>query len=129
MNDINSVVLLGRLTRDAEIRYTNGGLAISKFSIACNRSVKKGDKWEDEASFFDITWFGKSAENLNQYMTKGKQIAIAGELRQSRWEKEGQSRSKVEVIANNVQLLGGKGDSKPSGQRQTAQDFEDDVPF
>ncbi|MBI9101374.1 MAG: single-stranded DNA-binding protein [Spirochaetales bacterium] len=114
-NDINHVVLVGRLTRDSELRYTNSGLAIAKFSIAVNRRKRSGEQWEDEASFFDITYFGKAAEAVNQYLTKGKQIAIDGELRQNRWEQDGQARSKVEVVANNVQLLGGTGGAGGNG--------------
>lgn len=115
-NDINHVILVGRLTRDSELRYTNSGLAIAKFSIAVNRRKRSGEQWEDEASFFDITYFGKAAEAVNQYLSKGKQIAVDGELRQNRWEQDGQSRSKVEVVANNVQLLsGGGGGGNASG--------------
>jgi len=145
MTDVNSVVLIGRLTRDAELKYTSSGVAICKFSIAVNRSRKSGDRWEDEASFFDCTAFGRSAEAVSQYMTKGKQIGVQGELRQDRWEKDGQNRSKVEIIANTVQLLGGpSGGSGGSGntfqKRQSAagsanesscsdSNFEDDIPF
>ena len=153
-NDINHVVLVGRLTRDAELRYTNSGMAISKFSVAVNRRKRSGEQWEDEASFFDITYFGKAAEAVNQYLGKGKQIAIDGELRQNRWEQDGQSRSKVEIVANNVQLLGGGGrgdfpggdnggsrdrsqggrqsggfDSYNQGSPSPSSDFEDDIPF
>lgn len=136
MNDLNSVVLIGRLTRDSELKYTNGGTAVSKFAIACNKRRKDGDQWNDEASFFDIVLWGKSAEGLNQYLTKGKQVAIEGELNQNRWTQDGQNRSKVEIIARSVQLLGGKSeDRKPEGQRGTtdaelANDgFTDDIPF
>lgn len=106
MADINHVVLVGRLTRDAELKYTQGGAAICRFSIACNRRRKNGEQWEDEANFFDIVLWGRQGEVLNQYLVKGKQIAVDGELRQNRWEQDGQNRSKVEIIANNVQLLG-----------------------
>ncbi|MDR1231792.1 MAG: single-stranded DNA-binding protein [Spirochaetaceae bacterium] len=109
MTDLNRVVLVGRLTRDAEMKFTPGGLAVSKFSIAVNRSRKVGDQWEEEASFFDATLWGRSAESLSQYLIKGKQIALDGELRQDRWEQDGQKRSKVEIIVNNLQLLGGQG--------------------
>ncbi|MBN2050110.1 MAG: single-stranded DNA-binding protein [Spirochaetales bacterium] len=148
MTDVNSVVLIGRLTRDAELKYTSAGMAISNFSLAVNRSRKVGDRWEEEASFFDCTAFGKQAEAVNQYMTKGKQVAVQGELRQDRWEKDGQSRSKVVIIANTLQLLGGaSGSSGASGgskntftRRDQAEggegepaysdgNFEDDIPF
>ncbi len=70
-NDLNVVALVGRLTRDSELRYSNGGMAICRFSIAVNRRKRSGDnKWEDEANFFDCSMFGKSAEALNQYLEK-----------------------------------------------------------
>jgi single-strand DNA-binding protein len=107
--DINHVVLVGRLTRDAELKYTANGQAVCKFSIAVNRNRKSGDQWVEEASFFDITLWGRSGESLNQYLVKGKQVGVSGELRQDRWEKDGQNHSKVEIVAINLQLLGGGG--------------------
>lgn len=107
MADVNHVVLIGRLTRDAELKFTSGGMAVCKFSVAVNRRAKNGDQWTEEAHFFDITLFGKAGEAINQYLVKGKQVAVDGELRQDRWEKDGQNFSKVYVVANNIQLLGG----------------------
>jgi len=107
MVDINNVVLIGRLTRDAELKITASGQAVCKFSIAVNRRRKNGDQWEDEANFFDIVVWGKQGESLNQYLKKGKMVGVTGELRQDRWQQDGQNRSKVEVVANNLQLLGG----------------------
>lgn len=107
MADVNHVVLIGRLTRDAELRYTSSGVAVSNFAIAVNRRKKVGETWEEEASFFDIVLWGRQGEVLNQYLVKGKQVAVEGELRQNRWEQDGVSRSRVEVVANNLQLLGG----------------------
>ena len=117
MTDINQVMLIGRLTRDAELKYTTGGFAIGSFSVAVNRRRKNGEQWVDEVNFFDINLFGKSAETLNQYLVKGKQVAIQGELRQDRWEQDGQPRSKVVVVAENVQLLGGNSGSNAAGQQ------------
>jgi single-strand DNA-binding protein len=114
MKDLNNVVEIGRLTRDAELKYTAGGTAVSKFSIAVNRRVKSGDQWKDEASFFEINLWGKQAESLNQYLIKGKQVAVDGELVQDRWTQDGQNRSKVYIKADDVQLLGG------GGERQSA---------
>jgi len=114
MADINHVVLVGRLTRDAEIKYTNSGTAISKFAIAINRRRKSGDQWTEEANFFDCVVWGKVAEALTQYLVKGKQVGVQGELRQNRWEQDGQRRSKVEVNVSNIQLLGGR----PQGSSQ-----------
>ncbi len=111
MTDLNHVTLIGRLTRDAELKYTPNGFAISNFSIAVNRRRKNGEQWVEEANFFDITLYGKSAESLKQYLIKGKQVAVDGELRQDRWEQDGQPRSRVVIAANNIQLLGGGGSS------------------
>ena len=115
MTDLNHVMLIGRLTRDAELKYTSGGFAISNFSIAVNRRRKNGEQWVEEANFFDITLYGKSAENLKQYLIKGKQVAVDGELRQDRWEQDGQPRSRVVIAANNIQLLGGGSASSAGG--------------
>ena len=118
MTDINHVLVIGRLTRDfgADPRtffYTTGGTACTKVSIAVNRSVKQSDgQWTDEVSFFDVTIWGKTAENLKPYLVKGKQIAVDGYLKQDRWQKDGQNFSKVNIVANSVQLLGG-GTSAP----------------
>ncbi|MDT4762878.1 single-stranded DNA-binding protein [Sphaerochaeta sp. PS] len=112
-NDLNVIALVGRLTRESELRYSSGGMAICRFSLAVNRRKRTADnKWEDEANFFDCTMFGKSAEGLNQYLEKGRQVSILGELRQSRWEQDGQSRSRVEIVVNSLQLL-----SSSSGDR------------
>jgi len=122
--DINHVVLIGRLTRDADFKFTPNGQAVSKFSIAViNRRKRNGDSWEDEASFFDIVLWGKQAESIQAYLVKSKMVCIDGELRQDRWQQDGQNRSKVEVIANYVQLLGGH-----SHKEQDNQSF-DETPF
>ena len=107
MADLNHVVLIGRLTRDAELKSTASGQAVCKFSIAVNRRRKNGDQWEDEANFFDIVLWGRQGESLHQYLVKGKMVGIDGELRQDRWQQDGQNRSKVEIVANYLQLLGG----------------------
>ena len=112
MADINVSVLTGRLTRDAELRFTATGQPVCKFSIAVNRRRKNGDQWEDEANFFDIVLFGKQAESLSKYLLKGKQVGVEGELSQNRWQQDGQNRSKVEIVADNVQLLGGGNERK-----------------
>jgi single-strand DNA-binding protein len=116
MSDLNFVTLIGRLTRDAELRYTSNGKAVSKFSLAVNKKRKVGDQWKDEAGFFEIVLWGQLGESLNQYLTKGKQVAVAGELTQDRWEQDGQNRSKVVVTAATVQLLGSPSGNSDSGQ-------------
>jgi single-strand DNA-binding protein len=149
MADVNHVVLIGRLTRDAELKYVAGGQAVCKFSIAVNRRKKNGDQWEDEANFFDIVLWGKQGESLQSYLVKGKMIGVDGELRQDRWQQDGQNRSKVEIIASYIQLLGGGGsgggdrqnnnNNSPGGNSQESQsypsssgkddNFTDDIPF
>lgn len=137
MSDINSVVLVGRLTRDAETKQVGAG-TVCKFSIAVNRRRKNGDNWEDEANFFDVVLWNR--EGLSQYLTKGKMIAVDGELRQDRWQQDGQNRSKVEIVANNVQLLGGAerkeaeqsggaGKAAPSPASADSQSDMDDILF
>ena len=113
MTDVNSVNIIGRLTRDLgenDFGYVGTGTARANVSIAVNRSKKQGDEWVDEVSYFDITIWGKTAENLKPYLTKGKQIGVSGHLKQDRWEKDGQKFSKITIQATNVQLLGGKSD-------------------
>ncbi|MBQ2551860.1 MAG: single-stranded DNA-binding protein [Treponema sp.] len=108
--DLNSVVLIGRLTRDAELTYLQSGSAVANISVAVNRNKKEGEQWVGEVNYFDVALFGKQAENLKQYLLKGKQIAVQGSLKQDRWEKDGQKFSKIRIIASNVELLGGKSD-------------------
>ena len=149
MADLSIAVIIGRLTRNAELKYTNGGAAICGFSVATSSRKKKGDQWIDEASFWDVELWGKQGESLNQYLVKGKQVAIEGTMRQDRWEKDGVSRMKVIINANPVQLLGGGQDKQPAKEeprRQSpygadgsaraapattpqADDFPDGIPF
>lgn len=117
-------------------------MAVCKFAIAVNKRRKQGEQWVDEANFFDIVLWGKSGESLNQYLVKGKQVAVEGELHQNRWEQDGQPRSKIEIMANNVQLLGGDKNSNGSGSdarnspprasqgySDATPDFDSDIPF
>ena len=114
MTDLNHVVLIGRLTRDLgsderDFGYLPNGQARANVSIAVNRSKKQGDEWIDEVSYFEVAIFGKTAENLKPYLLKGKQIAVDGHLKQDRWkDQQGNNKSKISIVAENVQLLGGK---------------------
>ena len=130
--DLNSINLVGRLTRDADLQYTKTGYPVLKMSIAVNRRKKQGDQWVNEASFFDINLFGKRGESLCQYLTKGNQIAITGELRQERWQQDGINRSKVVIEAGNIQLLGGRPEMRQDGYSRPPESsgkFEDDIPY
>lgn len=149
MTDLNKWVGVGRLTRDSQLSYTPSGMAINQFSIAVNRSRKTENGFTDDTSFFDVKIFGKMAETLKQYLTKGQQVAVCGSLVQSRWEKDGLKHSKVEIIGESVQLVGGKAQSNEQGQQSQTQGqqysgydvglnesvstlsngFSDDIPF
>ena len=84
--DINSVVLVGRLSRDAVLRYSASGSGFLSFTIAVNKAKRKADgSWGDEASFIDCVYFGQNSQSISQYLVKGKQVAVQGELRQSKW--------------------------------------------
>ena len=113
-NDLNKVILIGRLTRDAVLKYNTKGTAIAAVSLANNRSVKRNDNWETEVSYFDADIFGKTAENLKPYLTKGKMICITARMKQDRWEKDGQKFSRIKIEVEEVQLLGGNSSENPN---------------
>ena len=143
MTDLNHVIEIGRLTRDISERdfaYTTGGTARVNLSIAVNRSLKKNGAWTDSVSYFDVTAWGNTAVFIKPYLRKGKQIAVDGYLDQQRWEKDGQKYSKVVIVADSVQLLGGNDNGQqsapqaqqPAGEYQSAgsgDDFPEDLPF
>jgi single-strand DNA-binding protein len=132
MVDFNRVILAGNLVRDPETRFIPSGTAVTSFSIAVNRRYKVNNEAKEEVSFFDISVFGKMGENCAEYLSKGRPVLVEGRLRQRRWEADGVKRSKIEVVADNVQFLGGpRGASAdapaPSGPAPESQD--DDIPF
>lgn len=137
MADVNKVILIGRTIHEIDERsigYTTGGTARLNISIAVNRREKRNGEWADRVSYFDVTIWGKTAENIKQYLTKGKQIAVEGYLDQQRWEKDGQKYSKVCIIADNVQLLGRKNEGAPQqaqgyNDAGSGDDFPEDLPF
>ena len=111
--DINSVNIIGRLTKEAELNYSGAGAAIVNFSIAVDH-MKKKDGTAD-TSFFNCKVFGKLGETLHKYMTKGKQVAIRGYLKQERWEKDGQKQSRVCINCEEIELLGGNNNAAGAG--------------
>jgi len=132
MADLSVAVLVGRLTRDAELKYIPSGQAICGFSVATSTRKKKGDAWIDEPSFWDIELWGKQGESLNQYLTKGKLVGVEGEMRQERWEKDGVQRMKVVINSSSVRLLSGCADKREGSETKQAEpqkDFEDQIPF
>lgn len=143
MATLNRVIIAGNLVRDPELKFAGSGTAIGTGSICVNNRVKKGEEWVDEPCFVDFTFFGRSAEVLNEYCKKGSNILVDGRLKMEQWEKDGQKRSKICVIGENLQLLGGrpaasndgpKQESRPTQQNSTARQAasvgaSEDIPF
>lgn len=115
MASYNRVILVGNLTRDPEIRHIPSGTAVSEIGLAVNDRVKKGDQWVDETTFVDVTLWARTAEVANQYLGKGSSVLIEGRLKLDTWEKDGQKRSKLRVVADKMQMLGGKGEGGGGG--------------
>jgi single-strand DNA-binding protein len=108
MASFNRVILVGNLTRDPELRYIPSGTAVSEIGLAVNDRVKRGDQWVDEATFVDVTLWGRTAEIANEYLSKGAPVLIEGRLKLDRWEKDGQKHSKLRVVGERMQMLGGR---------------------
>lgn len=127
MASFNRVILMGNLTRDPELRQAQNGTHIAKVALAVNERMPDGaGGWKEEASFVDIVIFGKRAEAFGRFLRKGKPVLIEGKLRQSRWQdKETQAnRSKLEVIVDNWEFVGGgreEGGSGGGGYQQQQQ--------
>ena len=125
MSNINRVIISGRLTRDPDVRTTAGGTTVMGLGVAGNdrRRNQQTGQWEDYTNFIDCTMFGSRAEALSRILTKGMLVCIEGRLRWSQWERDGQKRSKIEVIVDEVEmpsrLQGASGDgSQPYGSAQ-----------
>lgn len=130
ITDINSVTLVGNITKDAELRTVGEGFSIVEMSVANNYPVKKGDKYESEASFFDLKMLGKRAAALHPHLKKGSKIAVSGKLRQERWEKDGQKKSRVIVLVDELEFVGGqKQQSGSGGDGQGGDGFPEDIPY
>ena len=114
---INRVVLTGNLTRDPEVRRTQSGMAIMSFGLAVNdrRKNSQTGEWEDYANFIDCTMFGTRAEAVSNYLSKGSKIGLEGKLRYSTWERDGQKRSKLEVIVDELEFLSPRNNQGGSG--------------
>jgi single-strand DNA-binding protein len=153
MASFNRVILVGNLTRDPELRYIQSGMAVTDIGLAVNdrRKTPSGD-WVDEATFVDVTLWGRTAEVVCEYCGKGKPLLVEGRLKYDTWEKDGQKRSKLSVVGERIQLLGSKDgggggsfeggssnrSSAPRQQQQPAGGYDaydqqgppdDDVPF
>jgi single-strand DNA-binding protein len=118
MANINRVVLVGNLTRDPELRHTPSGTAVCSLRIAVNTRRKDGatGQWTDKPNYFSVSVFGNQAESCAQYLSKGRPVAIHGRLDWREWEgQDGAKREAVEIVAESVQFLGGRGDGESFG--------------
>ena len=151
---INRATISGNLTRDAELRSTASGMPVLSFSVAVNdrRKNNQTGEWEDVPNFIDCTTFGTRAQSLSQYLTKGTKVAVEGKLRWSQWERDGQKRSKIEIIVDTLDFMStrnsggdygasnyGGGNAAPASNSAPAYSapavdtsssvYDDDIPF
>ncbi|OGF46210.1 MAG: single-stranded DNA-binding protein [Candidatus Firestonebacteria bacterium RIFOXYC2_FULL_39_67] len=119
MASLNKVMLIGNLTRDPELKYIPSGSAVGTLNIAVNRKYKAQDgSLKDDVCFVRVTVWGKPAENCNEYLSKGSPVYIEGRLQFKSWEKDGQKRSSLDVVAERVQFLGGKKGAATGGDSE-----------
>jgi single-strand DNA-binding protein len=130
MASYNRVVLVGNLTRDIELKYTPSQMAVTELGVAVNDKRKNAQgEWVEETTFIDVTLWGKTAEIANEYLRKGSSVLIEGRLKLDTWEKDGQKRSKLRVVGERMQMLGGKGGGRPSDDAAYSPPADDDNPF
>ena len=129
---INRVNISGNLTRDPEMRHTASGMQVLSFGMAVNDRAKDANgEWADRPNFIDCTMFGARAEAVSRYISKGSKVAVEGKLRWSQWEKDGQKRSKIEVIVDEIEFMSRREDG---AQQQPASApapdvYDEDIPF
>ncbi|MEM9659864.1 MAG: single-stranded DNA-binding protein [Planctomycetota bacterium] len=128
MASFNRVILVGNLTRDPELRYIPSGTAVTEIGLAVNDRVKRNDQWVDETTFVDVTLWARTAEVANEYLTKGSPVLIEGRLKLDTWEKDGQKRSKLRVVADRMQMLGGRDGASRGGGRGGGYEDHDQAP-
>jgi single-strand DNA-binding protein len=110
MASFNRVILMGNITRDIELRYTQSGLAVTDLTVAVNDKRKnQSGEWVEETTFVDVTLWGRTAEVAGEYLSKGSPVFIEGRLKLDQWETDGQKRSKLRVVGEKMQMIGGRG--------------------
>lgn len=131
MASFNRVILVGNLTRDIELRYTPAGTPVTEVTMAVNERVKRNEQWTDEANFFDVTLWSRTAEIAAEYLSKGSPVLIEGRLKYDTWEQDGQKRSKIKIIGERLQMLGSKGggggSQTPHSQKSQSQPAMADI--
>lgn len=129
MKDTNKVTIIGRLANNITLTYSQSGTAIGRFALATTTTRKTPEGWKDQSNFFDVTVFGSIAKNLSEYLRKGKQVCVDGELHQDRWtDKEGKTYFNVYILALNVQLLGGNKNNAENIPQQAPQQIPQQNP-
>ena len=136
---VNKVILVGRLGADPESRNTNSGLAVANLRIATSERQKKGDEWVEHTEWHRVVVFGKQAESVSRFLTKGRQVYVEGRLRTRKWQdKEGNDRYSTEIVGDRVQFLGSKDGGGGQGGGQNSGGYggggsygkpSDDIPF
>jgi len=126
MGSVNKVILVGNLGRDAELKFTPSGFPISSFSLATtDRRKDKDNNWQEKTEWHRIKLLGKQAESLQDYLKKGKQIYVEGRLETRSWDdKDGQKKYMTEIIADRIQLLGGRGEGGGGGRSRGGDDMD-----
>lgn len=118
---INRVVISGNIGNDPDLRQTSSGVQVLSFSVAVNDRVKGEDgQWTDRPNWIDCTMFGARAKSVSRFLSKGSKVAIEGKLRWSQWERDGQKRSKIEVIVDEIELMASRGDGRQASAPQAA---------
>ena len=120
MASLNKVMLIGNVGQDPELRYTPDGNPVANFSIAVNRRRKVGDEFKDETEWFNIVCFSRTAENVNQYLSKGQKVYVEGRFQSSEYVgQDGNQRKSFEVIANDVTFLSTKSEAEAINQNSS----------
>jgi single-strand DNA-binding protein len=126
MASFNRVILLGNITRDLEVKYLQSGMAVTEIGLAVNdRRKGQNGEWIEETTFVDVTLWGRTAEVAGEYLSKGSPVLIEGRLKLDQWETDGQKRSKLKVVGERMQLLGGRGGGAPGGGRASNQSYDE----
>lgn len=147
MASFNRVILVGNITRDIELKYTQSSLAVTELGLAVNdRRKNQAGEWVEETTFVDVTLWGRTAEIAGEYLGKGSSVLIEGRLKLDTWEKDGQKRSKLRVVGERMQMLGSRGNKEAGGYSNNKSQYsqpaavesspasaggppDDDVPF
>lgn len=125
----NQVILMGNLTRDPELRQIPSGQSVCSFSLALNRSYKGQDgEWKEATDYVDVVAWGPLGERVAQYITKGRPVLVNGRLQSRSWEQDGQKRSKLEVVAQDVTFLGGRGEGSSDSFQEAPAEKSDSKP-